>query len=282
MTRAHPAANERMAAVWDGEVGRRWVLDADRYERMNAPFGEALMIRAAVQPGEDVLDVGCGLGGRTLDAARAGARAVGVDLSGPMLEVAEARAAELGVAASFRKADAQVDDLGTAAYDLVVSQFGVMFFDDPGVAFAHLASTLRPGGRIVFACWQGLDRQQRLMVPVVAALDHVPVPPFDETDWSHAAFSLAEPAVIESVLTAAGFTGVAVEPLVAAQYQGADVADTVAFLRGSEFADSVFATADPRQVAAGWDAIAVALADFVTPDGVFLDGAAWLVSATRA
>lgn len=275
-------SNRQMRQVWDGEVGRRWVEDLHRYERMNAPFGSALMTAAAIRPGEVVLDVGCGAGARTLDAVRAGARALGVDISGRLLEVAARRAVDMELeTAAFRQVDAQVDDLGAEVFDVAISQFGVMFFADPVAAFANIASALRPGGRLVFACWQELNNQQRLMVPLAAALDHVPVPGFSEDDWSNAAFSMSDPDVIDWVLAEAGFTRFSATPMVAPQWQGADLADVMSFLRGSEFADSVFAKADTGDAIAGWDAVASALMPYVERDGVLLDGAAWLVSAVR-
>ena len=94
-----------------------------------------------------------------------------------------------------------------------------------------------------------------------------------------AAFSLADPATIEGLLSGAGFTDVSIEPVVAAEYQGANVADTISFMRQSDFGQVLFASADPASAARGWDAVATALAEHQAPDGVYLDGAAWLVTA---
>jgi ubiquinone/menaquinone biosynthesis C-methylase UbiE len=278
-------ANRRMIAVWDGDVGRRWVADRERYELMDAPFGDALRRAADVQPGHVILDVGCGFGASTIDAAQAATRrgsAVGVDISGPMLAAAEADAADRQVEnVAFRKADAQVDDLGNGRFDVAISQFGLMFFHDPVVAFANIHRALRPGGRLIFTCWQDMARQAWLMVPLMAALEHIPVPDFDADDWSHAAFSLAEEGTTRRILAEAGFDDVDVRPIVAPQYQGSDLNDTLSFLRNSEFAESVFAKADASEAIASWDAIASALAPYAAERGVLLEGAAWLVQATR-
>lgn len=276
-------ANATMRDVWDGDVGRFWVEETDRYEKMNAGFGERLLHAAAPRPGEQFLDIGCGHGARTLDiAAGVGpeGRVVGVDISGPMLEVARSRASARGASeVTFRHADAQTDDLGTAQFDGVVSQFGVMFFADPLAAFVNLRAALRDRGRFVFTCWQDLSRQQRIMVPVTAALEHVPLPEFDENSWSQAAFSLADPDRTRSLLAAAGFADVVIAPLELAEYQGRDVDDVVAFSRRTELAEVLFSQADAEQTARGWTAIAEALEPHSTPEGVYLDGAAWLVQA---
>lgn len=275
--------NADMREVWNGEVGRFWVEETDRYERMNSGFGEHLLAAVAPRAGERFLDVGCGHGGRSLDLAEAvgrNGRVVGVDVSGPMLEVAQRRAVARALEqVRFRRADAQVADLGTAEFDGVVSQFGVMFFADPVAAFANLRRALVDGGRLAFACWQEVGRQERIMAPVMAALEHVPAPEFDESSWSHAAFSLAEPGRTRDLLEAAGFASVSVEPIVAPEHQGSDVADVVAFMRRTELAEILFSRAAPEQAARGWDAISNALQKHTTAEGVYLDGAAWLVQA---
>ena len=153
-------ANAGMREVWDGEVGRFWVEETDRYERMNSGFGERLIAAAAPRAGERFLDVGCGHGGRTLDIAEVvgdTGDVLGLDISRPMLAVAESRASVRGLRqVSFRHADAQTDDLGVQQFDGIVSQFGVMFFADPGAAFTNLQRALVDGGRFLFTCWQDL------------------------------------------------------------------------------------------------------------------------------
>ena len=143
------------------------------------------------------------------------------------------------------------------------------------------AKLVKPGGRLVFTCWQDLTHQQHLMVPLTAALDVVPTPEFTADTWSYPAFSLADPARTQALLAKAGFADVEVQPTVAPMYQGADLNDALRFLRQSEFGDAVFGDAGPAAAVQGWEAVATALAPYVREDGVFLDGAAWLVTATR-
>jgi ubiquinone/menaquinone biosynthesis C-methylase UbiE len=118
-------------------------------------IGRLLLERAAIRPGERVIDVGCGSGATTLAAAPlvgAQGSVLGVDVSEPMLAVARRRAAGLGNV-RFVAADAQTHAFEPGAQDLVLSRFGVMFFDDPPRAFASLRRALRPGGRLCFVCW---------------------------------------------------------------------------------------------------------------------------------
>ena len=181
-----------------------------------SPLGLAAMERAKISAGERVLDVGCGCGQTTLElAARVGPRGsvTGIDISTPMLERARARAAEQGLSGvRFVNADAQSTPLGPAAFDLVFSRFGVMFFTDPKAAFANLRASLAPDGRVAFVCWQELALNPWIRVPLLAAAQQIalPAPP---AAGAPGPFSFADPGRLRGILTGAGFSEVAIEPL---------------------------------------------------------------------
>ncbi|CAN5212098.1 hypothetical protein BH20ACT3_BH20ACT3_12440 [soil metagenome] len=145
---------------WEASEGEHWATNADRYTRMLAGFGDIVSTAAAYAPGERVLDVGRGNGDLTLRAARAvgeSGSVHGVDLSPAMLSVASGRAADAGLGnVTFDAADAAAFQPDSAGFDVVVSRFGMMFFDDPTAAFAHTRSLMAPGGRLAFVCWQDL------------------------------------------------------------------------------------------------------------------------------
>ena len=147
---------------WDGEHGAYWAEHAETYEASAARYQPALLAAIGAQPGERVLDVGCGSGRLALDVVSGtpGATAVGVDLSSAQLDIARARVGDLPV--EFVQADAQVHDFGEAAYDVVASRTGTMFFSDPAMAFANLARATRPGGRLAILVWRGIDANEWL------------------------------------------------------------------------------------------------------------------------
>jgi len=281
-------ANEAQIESWDGPGGERWVRDSERYDRINERYGERLVAAvgagsagAAAAAGERVLDVGCGNGAVSLALAGAGAQVTGVDISGPMLAEAGRRASAAGLSIEFVKADAQVHAFEPAAFDTVVSRFGVMFFDDPKAAFANIGSAVRPGGRLLFACWQELLKNEWLAVPAVAALAHVPMPEMGEPGQP-GPFAFAEPSRVQSILEAAGWVDVGFEEMHEPMVMGTSVDDTVAFLQGTDIAAGLFKDAEPAAVEAAWAAIADALAGHTRDDGaVVLQGAAWLVTASR-
>jgi SAM-dependent methyltransferase len=275
-------ANAEQVRQWDGPDGEHWVAEQDRYDRMNAGFGERIVAALAPQPGERILDVGCGNGALVLSIAPLVApdgSATGLDISGPMLDNAARRVAEAGLSnVRFEKGDAQVHALPEASFDGLVSRFGVMFFEDPVAAFANLARALRPGGRVVFACWQHVMENEWIIVPSGAALAHVPMPDLG-APGGPGPFAFAEPDRVQSVLGDAGYVDVDLEPVTSPMWFGTDVDDAVGFMKHSGVGSALMEDVDDDTAARAWAAVAEALQPYATPDGVVLSGAAWLVSA---
>ena len=274
--------NADQIEYWDGPAGEHWFAEQDRYDRINIQFGERIVTGLAAERGERVLDVGCGNGALCLaisPVVAPGGTVHGLDISGPMLAAAARRAAQGGLDnVTFEKGDAQVHPLPDASFDAAVSRFGVMFFDDPGVAFANLARTLRPGGRIVFACWQELARNEWLMIPAGAALAFVPMPDLG-APGQPGPFSLSDPERIRAVLTA--FDDITVEEVIAPMRLGDTTDDVVEFMKRTDMAQTLMKDVDDDTASTAWAAVSDALGPYASPDGVTLNGAAWLVQARR-
>src|SRR6266498_3967165 len=116
------------------------------------------MAACAIGPDDVVLDIGCGAGQSTVDAARAARSVLGVDVSAVALDRARARAGGLANI-GFAEADAQRHPFPANHFDVAISRFGTMFFPDPAEAFANIARALRPGGRLVLLVWQAAAYQ---------------------------------------------------------------------------------------------------------------------------
>ncbi len=158
-------ANVEMAKAWDGEEGEHWTEFADRYDAAGARYWTRFLDAGLIAGGDVVLDIGCGTGESTIDAARrsGSGRALGADLSARMLKLAGERARAAHVAnAEFVQADAQVHSFGANAFDVAISRFGAMFFADPVAAFQNIAESLKPGGRVALLSWQGLAENEWL------------------------------------------------------------------------------------------------------------------------
>jgi len=220
--------------------------------------------RAAARVGshDRVLDIGCGTGQTTREAARAAVdgSATGVDLSAPMLARARRLSHDEGLRnVSYQQADAQVHRFAPAHFDLGISRFGTMFFADPVAAFTNIGQALRPAARLVLLVWQGRDRNEWAT----------------EIPWTPtaaSAFSLADPSVTEGILTAAGFTEVSFTDVHEPVYYGPDSAAAFDAVRRL------------WKVAAAESAITrlrTVLDAHRTDGGVYFDSRAWIVTARR-
>jgi SAM-dependent methyltransferase len=269
------------ADYWNEAGGERWLRNLDRVEEMLAPLGDALLARSAPQPGEIVLDVGCGGGRQATRLANAVGRhgaVLAADVSAMLIERAQ-RDYGSTPALSFQLADVSNADLGTARFDLICSRFGVMFFADPVAAFANLARALKSGGRIVFICWQGKELNPWMYGPAGAAFEHIPPPPPPAPD-DPGPFCFADPGRVRRILGAGGFRSIDIEPITGMMKLG-QVDDAL------DFVSTMGPTAQPLlEAGAGPRALALAamrrvLAAHDTPDGVRMSCAAWLVSALK-
>jgi SAM-dependent methyltransferase len=273
--------NEDQARYWNGPDASKWLVDEDRHERMLAPFTGRVLDAAAVAPGDRVLDVGCGTGSTTCAAARAAGegRALGVDISAQLLRRGEERGRQDGLTnVRFEQGDAQIHPLAPGGFDVAISRFGVMFFADPAAAFANIASGLRPGGRLVFVCWQRLVDNQWVTVPGAAAARYVPLPP-RLAPGNPGPFSLGEQDRLRAVLDAAGLVDVALEPVTESPLVGRDAADAVGFFLATGPGQALLRDADPTTVDRVTAAMQAALEPYQTADGVRLGARSWLVRA---
>ena len=233
-----------------------------------------LRAAAGIRAGDRVLDIGCGAGQSTRDAARVAApgRVLGIDVSAPAL----ARARELTVAegldnVTYEHADVQAHRFEPGRFDVAISRFGVMFFSDPAAAFRNIARALRPGGRLVLLVWQRHEDNEW----AVAIDDAV-----GGSTWDESPFSLGDPAVTERILGSAGFTGVAFDAVDEPVYYGADVAEALEWVCGFSDVHTTLARLDPAERDRALERLRDALAAHHSDDhGVVFGARAWLVTA---
>ncbi|SOE02180.1 class I SAM-dependent methyltransferase [Blastococcus haudaquaticus] len=275
-------ANAEQFRAWNGDEVQHWVTHIDRYEAASARFDPWLLTAAGLTATDRVLDVGCGAGRSSNAAARAAVdgHVVGLDLSAPLLALARRRAEAAGLTnATFVQGDAQVHPFQPAAFDVVLSRFGVMFFGDPSAAFANIATAVRPGGRLAMLVWQGMDRNEWLGVlfETLAAGRPLPAP----AAGAPGPFGLADPDTVQRVLTDAGFVDVDLADVREPERVGADVDDAYAFMTSLGPTKGLLGGLDERARTAALDLLRNRLADRAGPDGVLLGAAAWLVTARR-
>ncbi|GIE95582.1 hypothetical protein Ari01nite_30470 [Paractinoplanes rishiriensis] len=235
---------------------------------------EALRRAAGVQPGDHVLDIGCGAGQTTRQAARAArdGSALGVDILAPAVERAREITAIEGLGnVTFEPGDVQRHRLPAARFDLVISRFGTMFFDDPAAAFANIASALRPGGRLAMLTWQDGERNE-WHVAIRETLGGAAGPN---------AFSLADPPAVTELLEGAGFTEVAFADVHEPMYFGRDVPEALAWIRSFTCTSDLLNGQTPADAERTVERLREMLAAHRTGEGVSFGSRAWLVTARR-
>ncbi|HEV2335057.1 MAG TPA: methyltransferase domain-containing protein [Stellaceae bacterium] len=280
------AANAAMRRYWNEVAGPRWVGLGGAQEARNVEVARMLLEAAAVQPGERVLDVGCGTGATLIPFAAAvgpQGHATGVDIAAPMLERARERVAEQGLTnVTLLQADAQVHGFAPASFDMVTSRFGVMFFADPTAAFRNLYGALRPGGRLCMAVWAAVAENVHRRIPLEIAV-RLLGPPSPQPPHTPDAQVFADLDYFRGVLTAAGFADIAIEPkrfhVVGASVSG--MADNVVLFGAIQrLLDEKHADAATRQrIVKETEA---AFAAYATPSGeIRLPGTFLLATARR-
>jgi len=248
--------------------------------------GNAALDAADLEPGERVLDVGCGFGDTTRQIALAvgpDGQAVGLDSSPAFIARARADFADVPQM-RFLVADAQTDALETG-FDVVYSRFGTMFFDGPVAAMQNLGRALRPGGRLSMVVWRARRHSVLFELPasVVEALVPRPEDP-DALTCGPGPFSLADPQTTRGILVKAGFIDVDLARFDADIVCGRDLAEAVDMCLALgpagetlRLAGEAAERARPRVEAA----LADALRTYLGPKGVSLQTSAWVVTARR-
>jgi SAM-dependent methyltransferase len=250
----------RLAALFDAEVRRH---------------NERFRAAAAVGARDRVLDIGCGTGESTRDAARVAAAVLGVDLSAEALDHARRLSEGLGNV-TYERADAQVHPFPPDHFDLGISRFGTMFFADPAAAFTNVGRALRAGARLVLLVWQGGDRNEWSFA-VRRALGAGPAVPAAPSS----PFSLGDPAVVEGVLAASGFGEAGFTDVHEPVYYGPDVATAYDLVLGLRDTQELLAGLDPAATERALERLRATLAEHETGDGVYFDSRAWIITARR-
>jgi SAM-dependent methyltransferase len=242
------------------------------HEHLRAAYG--------ISAGDEVLDIGCGTGLTTREAARSAApgRVVGVDVSKRMLERARRLTAAEGLDnVRYELGDAQVHRFAPAGYDVAISRFGTMFFSNPAAAFANIASALRPEARLVLLVWQRREHNEWARA-IDAALGDAAQPPPPDAD----PFSLGDAEATGRILADAGFAGIGFEDVHEPVLYGHDLDAALAFVRGFQDTSAALASLSDAEAARTVERLRETLAAHHSAQrGVVLDSRSWLITARR-
>jgi SAM-dependent methyltransferase len=238
-------------------------------------------LRAACDIGatDSVLDIGCGTGQTTREAARIASkgRALGVDVDEAAIALARALAdLESLPNARFEVGDAEIYPFEPAGFDVAISRFGTMFFEDPRAAFRNVARAMRPDARLLLMVWQVHDRNDWAV-----SIDRALGRPRGQSTPGLDPFSLGEPTMLKALLTSAGFTAVSLTAIDVPVFYGRDVDAALDFVSRFSTVSQVLRESDPQKAASVVADLRLTLAAHASVRGVWFDSRSWIVTARR-
>jgi SAM-dependent methyltransferase len=271
--------NAEQAEFWNGRMGTAWVNVADYIDRMMAPLSDVALDAVNAKPDDRIIDVGCGCGTTSFSLGASGAAVWGVDISKKMID----RANQKHNPAS--NVDFSVSDAASQQYTpdhtVVFSRFGVMFFADPVKAFANLRSALVPSGRLVFLCWQLPAANPWLSIAGDVLQPFQPADAPAPNPEAPGPFRLAVPDYTREILGSAGFTNIAMQPVVKDLYMGANIDEVMRFQSNIGPLSGLLETLDKSRHPEATAAVRDAFAAKADSNGINLEASTWLVTATN-
>jgi len=278
-------ANPDMRNYWNGDGGLNWIRFQSQLEKSLMPFGKQAISTAMIALDETVIDVGCGWGDTSIELAQQvgpKGHVLGIDISNLILEQAQNRldASSLNNI-KFECVDAESHQFDMMKLDVVFSRFGVMFFNNPVVAFRNIYGALKPGGRLIFICWQSIKENQWVNLPQEIVIQYVEIASVDPD--APGGFAFGDSTRVLGILDAAGFVDINVEPYKTKITVGENLDEAIILLSHLGPASSVIENPDLDGEIKNriLNDLRNALEFYKSLQGIELDAATWIFTATK-
>lgn len=284
---APPSPNSEFIDVWNQILVPKFLRFRSIVIGNLGAHGEVALRKHPAQPGERVLDVGCGFGDSSLELARMvgpGGSVLGIDGAEGFIELARKEAAAAGADnLRFELADAQTFAF-EPAFNLCFSRFGTMFFQAPVAAMRNLGRALVPGGRLLMVVWRALDENAWVALPKRVVSKHLPPPPDDGRSCGPGPFSMADRDTVTDILRAAGFGAIEFERVDLDVSVGDGVREAIEFQMqlgpAGEIVREAGEQAEAKRALIEAE-LQAALAPYMTERGVVLGSSSWTVTARK-
>jgi len=270
------------AEYWNDQAGPKWVRHADELDMMLSPFHDKVLKRAKIRASDRVLDIGCGAGSLSLSAAKKAAQVTGVDISQPLLGLARERGSELENLNFVRANAAEISPQVHGPFDIAMSRFGVMFFEDPVAAFTQIASVMSKSASLVFACWREPQFNPWATLPMQVAAPLMDSPPAKPDPDAPGPFAFADRSRIRTILQDAGWPNIEINSYdVEMVLPGNTPEESAAFMMEMGPLSKIMKEQE-LDFAKVQSALISKLKDNANTDGtVDLQGSVWIVEASR-
>jgi SAM-dependent methyltransferase len=280
------ATNDETIRAWDGPLFERFVRFRHLLVTGLGAHGQVGIELAAPQPGERVLDLGCGFGDTTQTLAGLvgpSGEALGVDVAPNFIEASIREAAEAGVEnVRFEVADVQTTSF-PREFDLAYSRMGTMFFENPGAAMRNVRGALVPGGRLVMVVWRSKVENAWAYETQLITERFVTKPEdYDEPTCGPGPFSMGNADTVSGILVGAGFEDVTLRRCDLPLTIGTDVQEAIELIMSIGPAGEILRLAGERAEHLHGDVEAALRADLqqrIGPEGVSAPASTWIVSA---
>jgi SAM-dependent methyltransferase len=281
-------ANAEAIQAWDGPLFDRFLRFRHIVTSGLGAHGETALELFPPQPGERVLDIGCGFGDTTQRIARLvgpDGEAVGVDAAAKFIEAAQRETEAAGVPnARFAVADVETTSF-EERFDRAFSRMGTMFFANPVWALRNVRESLVPGGTLAMVVWRRridndwLYRAQTIVEGIVERPEE-----HDEPTCGPGPFSMADADTTSEVLLHSGFADVSLRRCDLPILIGNDVDEAIDLVMSLGPAGEILRLAGERAAHLHGEvdaALREGLAEYAEPDGsVVAPASTWIVSAT--
>ena len=204
--------NNEQYDYWNSGIGQKWVKEDNSLNERFAILTEEFFSRASINKNDKVLDIGCGGGITSFEASKIVGKygyVLGADISKILLDLAKKNFSSIKNL-EFKYCDVQNYNFKKNIFSKVISRFGVMFFENPIVAFKNIYNSIQDGGSLHFVCWTNVMENEFFTAAANIIIKHLNKE-FPKVTRSPGPFAFSEEKYIKQILDSSGFKNIKVD-----------------------------------------------------------------------
>ena len=206
--------NDEQYEFWNKGIGQKWVKEDNSLNERFAILTKEFFSRANINKNEKVLDIGCGGGITSFEASKLVGKdgyVLGADISEILLDLAKKNYSNIENL-EFKYCDVQNYKFKKNIFSKVISRFGVMFFENPIVAFKNIYNSIQDGGSLHFVCWTNVMENEFFTAAANVIIKHLNRE-FPQVTRAPGPFAFSEKKYVKQILNASGFKNIKVDKI---------------------------------------------------------------------